>query len=200
MSSKPLSAYLSPLSPSCSTVAPMAEGETLDFGKSMQAETGLFDSIAQEQTDLTGTTVWWYSFNMVASKRDPLYDEPTARAYNLFKLKGFVTAPDNSKMAGMEGWQASWDAELTLPRASVEAVGATSPPGEMDVIRFWDTPYYNMQEAVDGFDVPGGGFYFSVVKCDQAGLLFDTASFTAFTLQLRRVSQQTAERRIRNEI
>lgn len=174
----------------------MREGESFSLTAS---EVGLFDCLASEHIDIIGTPIWYYSLSLNNSTRDPLYDEPTERKYLPYLVKGFITLPEGPKMVGLEGYNASWDATAYISRRSIEQAGAP-PPGEADILRFWDVPYFNKDASIDGFPIPDAGFYFSIISGGEDGHLFDTPTFTVFTANLRRVSTQTAERRLRNEV
>jgi len=194
---KPISSYL--ITPPSNPVAPLRDGEKFEFGAKSPYEMALFDSLTTEHIDIIGTTIWYYNLNLGASERDPLYDEPVKRVYTPFIVKGFVTLPEGPKNVGLEGFNSSWDATAYISRKSIEAAGAPNP-GEGDIIRIWDVPYFNREANIDGFPIPDAGFYFSITAGGEDGHIFDTPSFTTFTATLRRVSTQTAERRLRNEI
>lgn len=176
----------------------MQPGEAFSFSN-YKSEMALMDCYTTEHIDIFGTDIWYYSLNLATSVRDPLYDEPVERKYVPYKVKGFVTLPDGPKELTQEGFSSSWDAVAYISRKSIEAAGAP-PPGEADILRFWDTPFFNKDGSVNGFPIPDAGFYFSVVAGGEDGFRFDNPDFTVFTATLRRVSKFTPERKLRNQI
>jgi len=198
MKCKPLSTYLMAFpTGACSPCAPMPlmkEGEAFGLG---DAEKALFDSVSQEHINVVGTEVLYWTQNQKKSIVDPLYNEPVKRAFEgPYRLKGFFTYPDKSPSAGMEGYSSSFDASLFLSRTEVERVGMLAPPGESDIVRVWNAPYWNEQFAVDGFAIPDAGLYFSVIDAKEDGVVFDTTHFIGFQCALRRTTQQTPERKL----
>lgn len=204
---KPLSEYLIKL-PSvglagskCASTRPMQEGEAFGLG---DTERALFDSLAQEHVGIIGTDIEYWPQAVTNNKGylnvvDPLYNEPAKRAFlGPYLLKGYLSYPEHDPSPGQEGWSSQFDATAYITRAEFEKFNMGSPT-ESDIIRVWKTPYWN-QVAVDGFDVPGSGLYFSIVSTKEDGVLFDTASFMGFTLTLRRTTQQTPERKIANTL
>lgn len=203
---KPLSAYLislpnTPKTAACSPLLVMREGE--EFGLT-NYEQSLFDSVAQEHVNIIGTTIEYWP-NAVSNGKsylgvtDPLYNEPAKRAFlGPYIIKAYVSYLDIAPTPGMEGWSSSVDSTAYITRAEIEKYGLPAP-GETDIIRVWNNPYWN-QAVTAGFEIPGAGTYFSVTDCREDGMLFDTPSFMGFTLTLRRTTQQTPERKITNNL
>lgn len=198
MKCKPLSAYLVTLpTGACSPCSPMPlmqDGEAFALG---DAEKALFDSVSQEHVGIVGTTVLYWIQNQKKSIVDPLYNEPVKRGFDgPFLLKAFFTYPDKSPTVGLEGFSSAFDASMFIPRAEIERVRMPASPGESDICRVWDAPYWNEQFAVDGFPIPDAGLYFSVIDAKEDGVVFDTSHFVGFQCSLRRSTQQTPERKL----
>lgn len=199
-----LSKYLCPKP--AGPVRPMREGEA--FGLT-DAERSLFECITSEHVGIIGTKLEYFQ-NLQEGIIDPLYNEPAKRKYNgPFILQGYFSYPDHSPNPGMEGYRSTIDATAYIPRTAFEAVRVNWGPTESDIIRAWPTAFWN-QAAVDGFNltggpnlnglIPGAGLYFSIVDVREESVLFDTASFLGFQLTLRRVTEQTPERKITNSL
>lgn len=199
MGTRPLSSYLISLptpSGKCCDVRPMREGESFGLGDSERA---LFDSVAQEHVGIVGTDFEYFSQNLQKATVDPLYNEPARRVFDgPYLMKGYLSYPEHGPNVGMEGFTSSFDATAYITRAAFEAANLSSP-AEADIVRVWNTAYWNMT-SVDGYPVPGAGLYFSIVDVKEDSVLFDTPSFLGFTLTLRRVTQQTPERKITNTL
>lgn len=180
----------------------MQEGESFGLG---DTERALFDSLAQEHTSIIGTPIEYWPQAIANDKGylntvDPLYNEPAKRVFlGPFLLKGYFSYPDHDPSPGMEGYSSQFNATAFIPRAEFEKFNM-GPPSEADILRVWNTPYWNKESAADGYNIPGSGLYFSVVANKEDGVLFDTASFVGFTLTLRRTTQQAPERKITNNL
>jgi hypothetical protein len=160
-------------------------------------EHDLFDSIAQEHVNIAGTDIDFYSHNVAGSKRDALYDEPVERVYGgPFRVKGYVVWPDTTPDVRMEGWRTIVNAEAWIARKEIEDKRCPAP-SETDVLRFWNTPFFN-DWAVDGEDVPNAGYYFDILNVNDDGHLFDSPQFVGFKMILKRRTEFTPERRITN--
>lgn len=201
---KPLKAYLCP-QPS-GPVRAMKEGET--FGLT-DAERGLFDCVINEHVGIIGTQLQYFQ-NLQEGVVDPLYNEPAKRKYNgPFLVMGFLSYPDHAPNVGMEGFRSYIDSTAYITRAAFEKAGVNWGPSESDIIRAWPVPYWN-QSSVDGFAmtggpnlnglIPGAGLYFSITDVREEGVLFDTPSFVGFQLTLRRITEQTPERKLTNSL
>ena len=173
-------------------VRPMGDCETFALG---DCERALFDCITSEHVNIIGTSIAYYTQNISQSIVDPVYNEPVKRAWlGPYLLKAFVTLAKTTGVA-MEGLSSQFDGELWLPRSECERVNMLAP-SETDIVRVWDTPYYNTEFAVDGFDIPGAGLYFAITDVQEDGTLFDNPSFVGFKCTLRRTTQQTPERKL----
>lgn len=177
----------------------MREGESLALGDS---ELALFDCITREHVNIVGTEMDYYQVDQARSIKDPLYGEPSTRLFNgPFRIKGFFGYPDHTPSLGMEGYSSYFDATAFIPRVELERVGLVGGMTESDIIRVWmSSPYWQQNVSVDGFNVPGAGLYFSVVDTREDGVLFDNPSFVGFAINLRRTTQQAAERKIQNSL
>jgi len=173
-------------------VRPMGNCESFAL---TDCERALFDCITSEHVNIIGTPIAYYTQNQSQSIVDPVYNEPVKRAWlGPYLLKAFVTLSKQTGVA-MEGLSSSFDGEMWLPRSECERVNMLAP-GEADIVRLWDTPYFNTQFAVDGFNIPGAGLFFSIVDVAEDGTLFDNPSFVGFKCVLRRTTQQTPERKL----
>lgn len=168
------------------------------LGKGLQisdAELKLHDSVAQETNQIAGTDVDLYIVDVDNSKIDPLFRESIeARWSGPHKLKAFVEWADSTPEVREEGFRTSFTSRAWIARADLEALGL-GPPGEGDVLRFWNTPFFNAV-AVDGEPIPGAGYFFNVVDVDDDGHIGDGPSFVGFWLTLQRRTEFTPERRI----
>ena len=173
-------------------VRAMGNCESFSLGDSERA---LFDCITSEHVNIVGTPIAYYRQNQPQSIVDPVYNEPVKRAWlGPYLLKAFVTLSKQTSV-GMEGLSSTFDGELFLPRSECERVNMQAP-SEADIVQVWDTPYFNTQTAVDGFNIPGAGMFFSIVDSQEDGTLFDNPSFVGFKCVLRRTTQQTPERKL----
>jgi hypothetical protein len=165
--------------------------------QSPECEHDLFDSLAQEHTNIAGTDIDYFSHQVAKSNRDALYDEPIQRAYSgPFRLKGYITWPDLTPDVGDKGWRSVANAECWIARLEFEQKHCPAP-SETDVLRIWNTPFFNSW-AVDGEDIPGAGYYFDILNVNDDGHLFDSAQFVGFKMILKRRTEFTPERRITN--
>lgn len=164
-----------------------------------ECEHDLFDSIAQEHSQIAGTSIDLYLHNLEKSKRDPLYDEPVQRVFDgPFRIKGHVTFPDSAPEARMEGFHTTFSAEAWIARKELEDAGIKQVPGEGDVMSFWRTPFFDAGSVDNDPTVPFSGYFFDVVDVDEDGHLFDSPSFVGFKFTLKRRTEFTPERRITN--
>lgn len=195
---KPLSAYLVNVPKTSCRVQAMKEGDT--FGLT-DSERALFDSVTTEHVNIIGTTFEYFLQNQSKSIVDPLYDEPAERKFDgPYIIKGYFSYPEHDPSPGMEGWSSEFNATAFFPRTEFERLNLPlGSPNESDIVRVWNTAYWN-QVSVDGFDIPDRGMYFSITNLKEDGVLFDTASFMGFTATLRRITQQTPERKITNNL
>lgn len=163
-----------------------------------ECEHDLFDSIAQEQVDIAGTPIEYYKHEIQKGVRDALYDEPLKRVYRgPFLLKAYLAWPDQAPEVRMEGYRTLVNAEAWISRKSVE--DSNMPiPGETDVVRVWNIPFFNKEWAVNADNVPNSGYFFDVLNVNDDGHLFTSAQFVGFRLTLKRRSEFTPERRITN--
>lgn len=158
----------------------------------------LFDLWAQEHTHILGTTIEFWSLDIPNSKRDPVYDEPIERKWlGPFKMKGWLEWPPGTPEAREEGFRTTYQASIWLARKEFE--DANSPtPNEGDVIRVWNTPFYQ-DFSVDQENVPGRGYYFDVTNVDDDGHVFDQSTFVGFRCDIQRRTEFTPERRLTNK-
>ena len=167
------------------------------------SERQLFDSVAQEHVGIAGTTIDFYSLSVSGSKRDPLYDEAIEHRFKgPFRLRVWVSYPDNSIDASDRGTTGEFSGTVWFPRKELEDNGAPIP-SEGDVFRIWNIPYWN-DSAVSPPDpepvAPGRGFYFSITNVDEDGVMFDNPDFVGVSCEYRRRSEFTPERRIGDDL
>jgi len=159
----------------------------------------LFDSVAEETTNIPGVEVEFYSQQVGRATRDPLYDEPIERVWKgPYKITVYVAWPTQTPEAREEGLLKSFDGTAWGPRITFEKANAPYPK-EGDVIRFWKLPYFDKVSVLDDIhdhNTPRAGLYFDVTMADDDGHLFDTEAFVGFKMTLRRSTEFTAERRI----
>lgn len=162
------------------------------------AEQSIFDCWAAEHTGIAGVNIEYFHFNLDASTRDPLYDEAIERVFDgSYNFKAFVEYPEAEPEATEQGFHVKWDATIWIPRANIESVGAPTP-AEGDVIRVWNTPFYNKYGVAEQ-DIPGAGYFFSLTKVDEDGHLFDQAGFVGFKCTMKRNTEYTPERRMASD-
>lgn len=165
-----------------------------------EQESCVFDSIAQEHTEATGTTMYFWHQNLEASIRDPLYDEPIERAWKgPYKIKGYVEYMEGQPQMQEQGMTVRWQGNLYIARATLEDAGAPAPL-EGDVFKFWDDKFFKEHSVNSDEDAlagtPSPGYYFDVINSDDTGHIFDEAHFTGFKLTVMRRTEFTAERRL----
>lgn len=181
-----------PVPQECPTCEPVCQSNLFSIG---DGERKLFDSVAQELNQIVGTDLDYFVQDVNESTRDPLYDEPIERVFKgPYRVKAYVEQPSTTPEVREEGYRTIFDGSVWIARADFDALGL-SAPSEGDVLRFWNTPFFNSQ-AVDGEDVPNRGYFFDVVDVDEDGHLNDTASFVGFKLVVRRRTEFTPERRL----
>lgn len=188
-------ADVKPFLPRNSLVAPH-KPERLGLDAS---ERQLFDSIAQEHVGIAGTTVDFYALQIEKSVRDPLYDEAIRHNFKgPFRLKIWVSYPDNTVDASDHGSTGSWSGTCWFPRKELEDNGAPVP-AEGDIIRTWNIPYWNdgsLSPEENPENIPGRGLYFTITNVDEDGMMFDNPQFVGVSCNFSRRSDFTPERRI----
>jgi len=158
----------------------------------------LFDLWAVEHTHIAGTEIEYWSLNVPRSIRDPLYDEPVERKWDgPFKMKGWLEWPNGTPEAREEGFRTTYTGSIWLARKEFEEANCPTP-NEGDVIRVWNTPFYQ-DFGVDGEDVPGRGYYFNIVNVNDDGHVFDQSTFVGFRCDIGRATEFTPERRLMNK-
>ena len=179
---------------------PTGANGTLNPGKDLilsDREQKLFDSYAQETTKISGTDCEYYSLDIACSTVDPLYDEAVKRVFKgPYLVKGFLRFPKQRVMVAPDGATVLWDSELWLARLDMEKV-LSPPPQPGDVVRFWNTRFFNFDAAFEE-KVPKSGMYFNVINVNTDGHLFDNPTFVGFKLDLKRNTSFTPERRVTN--
>ncbi len=160
-------------------------------------ENFLFDMWAQEYHRIAGCPIDFWSYDVAATKKDPLYGEPTERVFRgPFRLIGHLTYPENFAEVREEGLRTTWTGTLWIARLEFEEAHCPAPsPG--DVFRAWNTPYFQ-GDAVDDAAVPGAGYFFDITQANNDGHLFDNPHFVGFKCDFTRRTEFTPERRITN--
>jgi hypothetical protein len=175
-------------------VQPMTSG---DFHLS-DCEIFLFDGIASEVTNIAGTEVDLFQFNKKKSTRDPLYDETIKDSFDgPFRLRAWVEWPDPTPETRAEGFRKTFPATMWLARVDLEVIGA-SAPSFGDIVRFWNTPYFNGTSTSYQVGSNVKGYYFTLTEVKDDGHLFDNPSFVGFKCTIARNTEFAPERRVHN--
>lgn len=192
MASPPPKPPLQPFAVPRPIVAPQREAE-FHLGDSERA---LFDTWAQEQTRIAGTTFEYYSISVQKSEKDPLYNETTQRVFlGPFRVPGWLEVPIATPEMQEEGIHKVFAPKAWISRKEMEDQRMNAPMYG-DVLRAWTLPFYNQWSTVESEPIKGAGYYFDVVGVNTDGQLFDSASFVGFILNLKRRTEFTPERRI----
>ena len=155
----------------------------------------LFSHFADEHIRIIGTSCDYFAQQISKATRDPLYDEPTERSWTKpFRIKAWVSWPSTTPVLGEEGFRFALQTQAWIPRAELERHDVPAP-FEGDILRFWNTPFFNAVGTA-GESVKGGGLFFAVVNADSDGHINDTASFTGFRVDMKRRTEFGEERRI----
>jgi hypothetical protein len=159
------------------------------------SELFLFDIVAQEPINISGTECLLYTRNNAKSKVDPLYSEPAAVVFDgPYKIIVNIEWPESTPEAGEEGLVTRWPSGAWIPRKSVEEVKARAPR-EGDVLHFWQLPYFD-QMASQFDNTPNAGYFFDIIKVNDDGHVFDSPAFVAFRCNLKRRSSFGPEQNI----
>lgn len=160
----------------------------------------LFGIWAAEHVQSSGTTIDYWSQDTARSKLDPLYNEPERREWlGPYRFKAWIEWPEETFEVREEGARSVWSATGWIPRLMVEESEMEQVPGEGDVLRLWQIPYFdNFSQGVDS-GIPGAGYYFDVVDVQEDGHPLDNPFFTGFKLMLKRRTEFTPERRVLNQ-
>lgn len=160
------------------------------------SEKYLFDSVAEEKTEIEGTSIDYYWWDQAASIVDPLYRETVKKVHRgPYKLKAYVTWPDLTAEVNEQGEKATFDITAWIARIAFEKAGCP-PPQNGDVLRLWDNPFWNSHSTND--DGASGGLYFIVTDVDPTGMVNNSTTFVGFNFTLSRSSAYTPERRLDN--
>ena len=175
-------------------VSPLKDGESFTVGQPQ--ELALFDSVAQEQIEISGTSIDYWSINSPDSERDVLYGEPKVRRFaGPYRFKVNFTAPSQTPQVREEGLTSTWDASAWVPRKSFEDAHAPIP-SEGDVLHSWDLPIYEAMSTMEQRSLPGAGYYFDVMTAEPESYIADTPNFVGYKLTLKRRAEFTPERRL----
>lgn len=156
----------------------------------------MFDLWAQEHTRISGTNFEYFPIDLAESKKDPLYNEAETRVFGgPFKIIGWIELPIGTSEMQEEGMHKTFGPKAWLARKEVEDQSMPAPKIG-DVLHVWDLPFYEVQSTSEIAKSPGAGFYFEVTEVNTDGQLFDTPSFVGFTMNLRRRTEFTPERRL----
>lgn len=167
----------------------------LDMSGPNDPERELFDGIAQENVAVTGTDIDYYSQSLSKAKRDPLYDEPIETAFaGPFKMTGVFSFPERTPEASETGFRTVWTSSVWIPRKSFED-NRVPAPMEGDVICVWKNVFFD-KRSVDDAATETGHLYFDVTKVDTDGHMYDSPSFVAFKLEVKRRTEFNPERRL----
>jgi len=150
------------------------------------------DLWAQEPIQISGTDCNFFHRNKLKSKFDPLYREPISVVFDgPFRLRVHIEWPEATPDLREEGLRLLFPSGAWIPRKSLEDVSAPAPD-EGDILHFWDLPFFD-KLAVHGIETPTGGYFFDLIKVNDAGHVHDTPAFVAFQCDLKRRSSAPAE-------
>jgi hypothetical protein len=188
--------YIEPYTfPGVNKVQPLQPGEEA-FTLDGSGELHLFDSVAQEHTEMAGTEIDFYALDVEKSTRDPLYDEPVTRVWRgPFRMKAWVAWAESIPVVGESGFRFNFLSSCWIPRSSLEEKRAPAP-FEGDVIRFWPSPFFDKLAVARRYATSKDGYFFDITNSDDDGHVFDQAEFVGFKCDLKRRSEFGAERRI----
>lgn len=159
----------------------------------------IFDELNAEHTNIAGTEIDFWLQDLTNSIRDPLYSEPENRIWaGPFRIKALVKLPDDVLEVREEGGRRTWTGKVIIPRLLVEQANMPAWPGEGDILRIWQIPFWDAEAMGDDVNVPGTGLYFDVTQVNNAGFPFDNANFTRFEMDIVRRNEFTPERRLFN--
>lgn len=160
-------------------------------------ELRLFDAWAVEESQTSGTVLFYYSLDVGASQGSALYDESTRRVYRgPFKVSGYVEWPKSNPVVQDAGMVVKWNTRMWIPRAEIERARCPLPL-EGDVVRAWQNPFFDLW-SLTGDEPQIGGYFFTVVVCNEEGHLYDQPGFVGFELTVSRSTDFTPERRLDN--
>ena len=163
-------------------------------------ERPLFDAFTTEHVDIHGTLIGLWKLNVSKSAIDPLYSEPTQRVYDgPYILKAWIEYPPSDPVATEDGYSLEYQHSAWIPRAPLEALGVKSSPNMGDIIQFWDKPYYADNSTLKPDTPQGSGYFFELIDVDEDGYMFDSTEFAGWTLQIRRNTRFTPERKLTQE-
>jgi len=155
---------------------------------------------AQEQVQAEGTTVDYWSQDLIETTLDPLYNEPSERVWaGPYRFKVWVEFPSQSYEVREEGNAISWEGRMWIPRRTVEDVEMVESPKEGDVVRIWQIPHFDTFAQGMDHDIPGAGYYFDLIGVEEDGHVHDNPEFTGFVCDIKRRTVFTPERRVLNE-
>jgi hypothetical protein len=159
----------------------------------------LYDHVAAEVTNISGTSVDMFQFDPGTSTWDPVYGEPLQRQYaGPLTFKATVEWPEGTPEALEEGSDIIWPGGLWIPRATIEQANARAPR-RGDIVRFWSIPFFESFGVDNVPNVPNSGYFFILIKVNDDGHVFDAADFSAFRCDLKRTTKFSPERLIFNE-
>jgi hypothetical protein len=160
----------------------------------------LFACWAAEQVQAEGTTIDYWSQDLVRTKLDPLYNEPERREWlGPYRFKAWVEMPQQAFESKEEGARILYSGNIWIPRLMVEESEMEEVPKEGDVLRIWPIPHFDsFAQGVD-HDIPNAGYYFDVLESQEDGHPLDNPHFDGFKMTVKRRSEFTPERRVLNQ-
>lgn len=160
----------------------------------------LFACWAAEQVQAEGTTIHYWSEDLLGSKLDPLYNEPEVREWKgPYEFKAWIEWPQEETEVREEGARSVYTATAWLPRLMVEESEMERLPQVGDVLRIWQIPHFdNFGQGVEE-EIPRAGYYFDVIEVQDDGHPLDNPFFTGFKLSITRRTEFTPERRVLNQ-
>jgi len=161
-------------------------------------ERELWDSIASESSNLSGTKFEFFSLRR-AKNRHPLYREPSAGGgewsfhgpYEMMGSIEFAQNDNTSTDSSETGQHKTSDAVLWISRSEMELKGAPDPKLG-DVVGFWN---------LDGsqFSETHRKAQWDVVKASKDGNMFSSEVFVLWRLELRRKTKFLSFRKVDND-
>ncbi len=158
-------------------------------------ERELFDSIASEPAQLSGTKVAFYSLRR-AKNRDPLYREPSSDGrewsfhgpYEMMATVEFQQGEQISTEVTEYGAQKESDAVVWIARSEMESADAPDPKVG-DVLRFWDLDESRFSETQDKAQ-------WDITRANKDGNVWSTETVLMWRIELHRRTKFLAFRKV----
>lgn len=188
--------------PKCTPIKIPTEAELIakpyNLANNVAIDQKTADQYAQEQVKTSGVQIDYYALDMSQSIIDPLYIEPLSRKHSKpYKIYALITWTPGEFSVREEGVHTIFQSAVWIARKELEDVGLRQPePGDM--MRFWNTPFFNF-EAANSRNIEGAGLFFDIIEVKDDGHLFDSPSFTGFKIDIKRRTEFGGERKLLGE-